>query len=154
MSVAYMLDNQQNKARNTLKRIAKMPYSQDLADDFERSYLMLGDLYIQRGKFDLAQDLCKRCLSYNKSCGKAWEAMGLMMEKEQSYEDASECYEKAWKLHHEASATVGFKLAFNHLKAKRYVEAITVCNKVLEQFPDYPKIRKEILEKAQGSLRP
>jgi|TARA_B100000482_G_scaffold122256_2_gene88396 tetratricopeptide repeat protein 21B len=49
---------------------------------------------------------------------------------------------------------VGFKLAFNYLKAKRHVEAIDVCNKILNLYPDYPKIRKEILEKAMEALRP
>lgn len=31
------------------------------------------------------QDLCRRCLSYNKSCSQAWETMGLVMEKENSF---------------------------------------------------------------------
>lgn len=48
---------------------------------------------------------------------------------------------------------VGFKLAFNHLKAKWYVGAIDVCHQVLQKHPDYPKIRKEILDKARVALR-
>ena len=115
---------------------------------------MLADINIGKGKFDLAMDLCRKCLTYNKSSGKAWEALGVVYEKEASYADAAECYEKAWLFENEASATVGFRLAFNYLKAKRYVEAIDVCHKVLRQFPDYPKIRKDILEKCQASLRP
>ena len=62
-------------------------------------------------------------------------------EKEQSYQNAAENYENAWKLQGEASAPVGYKLAFNYLKAKRNVEAITVCQKVLAAYPTYPKIR-------------
>jgi len=54
----------------------------------------------------------------------------------------------------ESSASVGFKLAFNYLKAKRYVEAIDVCHKVLQKYPTYPKIRKDILDKARAALRP
>ncbi|CAN0099907.1 unnamed protein product [Sphacelaria rigidula] len=102
----------------------------------------------------MRQDLCRRCLSYNKSCSQAWETMGLVMEKEQSYRDAAECYEKSWAFGHQAEAAVGFKLAFNYLKARRFVEAIDVCDKVLAQYPDYPKIREEILNKAYASLRP
>jgi tetratricopeptide repeat protein 21B len=49
---------------------------------------------------------------------------------------------------------VGFKLAFNYLKAKRFVDATNVCHKVLQQYPDYPRIRDEILEKAISALRP
>lgn len=37
---------------------------------------------------------------------------------------------------------------------RRFVEAIDVCDKVLAQYPDYPKIREEILNKAYASLRP
>ncbi len=33
------------------------------------------------GKFDLAQELLKKCLNYNKSCSKAWELMGYINEK-------------------------------------------------------------------------
>ena len=154
ISTAFMFEKAGNKARNYLKRIAKMPYDQDHAEEFEKAYLMLGDIYVGRGKFDLAQDLCKKALGFNKSCAGAWELMGVVMEKEQSYKDAADCYEKSWGFEHEASAAVGFKLAFNYLKAKRYVEAIDICNKVLQQYPDYPRIRNEILERAMQSLRP
>jgi tetratricopeptide repeat protein 21B len=83
MATGFMMQKQMPKARNQLKRISKMNYDKELADDFERSYLLLADIYIQRGKYDLSQELCKRCLSYNRSCAKAWEYMGLVMEKEQ-----------------------------------------------------------------------
>ncbi|CAM9585064.1 unnamed protein product [Ectocarpus sp. 4 AP-2014] len=154
MSLAFTLEDSPNKARNALKRIAKMPYTLESAEEFEQAYLHLAHLYVDRGKFDLAQDLCRRSLSYNKSCSQAWETMGLVMEKEQSYRDAAECYEKSWEFGNQAGAAGGFKLAFNYLKAKRFVEAIDVCNKVLAQYPDYPKIREEILSKAQAMLRP
>jgi tetratricopeptide repeat protein 21B len=49
---------------------------------------------------------------------------------------------------------VGYKLAFNYLKAKRFVEAIEVCHQVIKAFPDYPRIRKDILEKARQGLKP
>jgi tetratricopeptide repeat protein 21B len=79
--------------------------------------------------------------------------MGYIMEKEASYKDAAEHYESAWKLEKETNPSIGFKLAFNHLKAKKFVEAVEVCHKVLNVYPDYPKIRKDILEKARTSLR-
>jgi len=49
---------------------------------------------------------------------------------------------------------VGYKLALTYLKAKRYVEAIDVCHKILASHPDYPRVRKDILDKARASLRP
>ena len=109
--------------------------------------------------------------------------MGLIYEKEQTYRDASDCYEvwffffffflfiavqkkkkknsnnkknkqNSWRLVNESDPGVGYKLAFNYLKAKRYVNAIDVTQKVLLSHPTYPKIRKEILEKARASLKP
>ena len=94
MSTTFMLEKSTTKARNALKRIAKMPYSHELADEFERGYLLLADIYIQKSKYDLSEDLCNRCLKYNLSCARAWETMGVIREKEASYKDAADMYEK------------------------------------------------------------
>ena len=154
MATCFMLLKQTPKARNQLKRVSKLPFNSAEADEFERSWLMLADIHIQGGKFDLAQEMCKKCLKYNKSCAKAWELIGQVMEREQSYMDAAEHYERSWKFSAESSPAVGFRLAFNYLKAKRFVEAIDVCQKVLKEHPAYPKIQKDILEKARMSIRP
>ncbi|KAL6760145.1 intraflagellar transport protein [Haematococcus lacustris] len=154
MATGFMLLKQTPKARNQLKRVQKISYKPDEAQEFERAWLLLADIHIQGGKFDLAQDLCQKCLKYNKSCAKAWEYLGSIMEREQAYKDAAEHYEAAWKHESQASAAVGYKLAFNYLKAKRFVEAIDVCHKVIKAFPDYPRIRKDILEKARQGLKP
>jgi len=98
MSIAFMLEKSTTKARNALKRIAKMSYSHDLAEEFERGYLLLADIYIKKSKFDLSEDLCNRCLKYNLSCGKAWETMGVIREREASYRDAAEMYEKVCRI--------------------------------------------------------
>uniref|UniRef100_A0A8D1EQS7 Tetratricopeptide repeat domain 21A n=1 Tax=Sus scrofa TaxID=9823 RepID=A0A8D1EQS7_PIG len=154
MAQAYSLLKQVPKARTQLKRLAKAPWALAEADDLEKSWLLLADIYCQGGKFDLASELLRRCVQYNKSCCKAYEYMGFIMEREQSYKDAATNYELAWKYSHHANPAIGFKLAFNYLKDKRFVEAIEVCHSVLREHPNYPKIREEILKKAQGSLRP
>ncbi|XP_061052582.1 tetratricopeptide repeat protein 21A isoform X3 [Eubalaena glacialis] len=151
---AYSLLKQVPKARTQLKRLAKAPWTLAEAEDLEKSWLLLADIYCQGGKFDLASELLRRCMQYNKSCCKAYEYMGFVMEREQSYKDAATNYELAWKYSHHANPASGFKLAFNYLKDKRFVEAIEVCHDVLKEHPNYPRIREEILEKAQGSLRP
>ncbi|KAJ3318719.1 Tetratricopeptide repeat protein 21B [Blyttiomyces sp. JEL0837] len=153
IAVAHMMLKQPPRARNQLKRIAKMDWTPEFADDFEKSWLLLADIHIQGGKFDLATDLLKKALEQNKSCAKAWEYMGYIMEKEASYKDAAEHYESAWKLERASNPAMGFKLAFNYLKAKKYVEAIDVCHKVIALYPDYPKIRKEIMDKARSLIR-
>jgi len=153
---AQVITKQITKARNQLKRItdiAKKFYTSEWSDEFERAWLLLADIYIQSGKFDLASQFCHLAKDHNRSCGKAWELLGLIYEREQSYKDAAQNYEKAWELCNQANPAVGYRLGFNYLKAKRYVEAINVCNAVLEKSPDYPKLRKDVLEKAWQSLR-
>eukprot|EP01006_Ploeotia_vitrea_P056869 TRINITY_DN68132_c2_g2_i2.p1 TRINITY_DN68132_c2_g2~~TRINITY_DN68132_c2_g2_i2.p1 ORF type:complete len:1314 (+),score=179.62 TRINITY_DN68132_c2_g2_i2:92-4033(+) len=154
MATALQMMKQTPKARCHLKRVARAPYNQEEADDFERGWLLLADIYIGTGKFDMAQELLKKAITANKSCGRAWEFMGLIYEKEQSYSNAADCYENAWRLVNETDPSIGYKLAFNYLKAKRYVNAIDVCQKVLQARPQYPKIKKDILDKARASLRP
>ncbi|XP_029461519.1 tetratricopeptide repeat protein 21B isoform X2 [Rhinatrema bivittatum] len=153
MATAYMILKQTPRARNQLKRISKMNWNAIEAEEFEKSWLLLADIYIQSGKYDMAGELLKRCLRHNKSCCKAYEYLGYIMEKEQAYKDAAMNYEMAWKYGNQTNPTVGYKLSFNYLKAKRYVDAIDICHKVLEAHPNYPKIRKDILDKSRAALR-
>eukprot|EP00941_MAST-03F_sp_MAST-3F-sp1_P006174 g6174.t1 len=153
MAIALAINKQGPKARNQLKRICKIPYKQKWGEEFENAYLMLATIYIESKKFDLALELCKRCLKHNKSCAKAWEHMGLIMERECAYKDAAEYYEAAWRYSGKRSAPVGYKLAFNYLKAKRYIDAVDVCQNVLSVWKDYPKIREDILDKAREAMR-
>ena len=154
LSHALRLLKQDAKARNHLKRISKMQYNSEEAEEMEQSYLLLAEGYIASNKNDLAQELCRKCLTHNKSCARAWEYQGLIYEKEASFADAAQCYEMAWQFDNQRNPTVGYKLAFNLLKAKRYVDAINVCHLVLQIQPGYQKLEEEILKKARSLLRP
>ena len=70
---------------------------------------------------------------------RAWEIQGLIYEKESAFSEAAQVYEMAWQFDHHRSPTVGYKLAFNYLKAKRYLEAINVCHLVLAVRPLAPR---------------
>ncbi|KFM79614.1 Tetratricopeptide repeat protein 21B, partial [Stegodyphus mimosarum] len=94
-----------------------------------------------------------KVLMYNKSCTKAYDLYGYIAEKEQNYKDAVKSYEKAWLLSSKLNPVIGYRLAFNNMKAKRYAEAIDVCQMVLSRYPNYPKIRKEILDRSRTCLR-
>ena len=41
--------------RNQLKRIQKMAFTSEQGEEFERAWLLLANIHIQGGKFDLAQ---------------------------------------------------------------------------------------------------
>lgn len=153
MAHAYMLLQAKPKARSQLKLIVRERWNPDYASEFEQAWLLLADIYIQTGKHDLADEPLKQCLVRNKSCSKAWEYKGHIWEKDQAYVNAAECYEYAWEFSSEKQLNIGFKLAFNYLKAKRYAEAIDICHKVLAENPRYPKIKKDVMVKARDALR-
>ena len=79
LAVAYVILKQQPRARNQLKRLAKMEWNLENGQDLERGWLLLADLYIQNGKYDLAIELLKKCIHVNKSCSKAFEYLGFVM---------------------------------------------------------------------------
>uniref|UniRef100_A0A669QCM8 Tetratricopeptide repeat protein 21B n=1 Tax=Phasianus colchicus TaxID=9054 RepID=A0A669QCM8_PHACC len=114
MATAYMILKQTPRARNHLKRVSKMNWNPIDAEEFEKSWLLLADIYIQSSKYDTAGELLKRCLRHNKSCCKAYEYMGYIMEKEQAYKDAAINYEMAWRYGNQSNPTIDF--SFNCLK--------------------------------------
>lgn len=137
------------KARNTLKRIAKIPYQQEFGDEFLACYLNLAEIYMQRNKHDMAKELCERCLVFDKSCSKAWEYIGLMLEKEGDFDNAVICFSKCWSSYHNKvlCLSVGYKLAFYYMKIERNIEAIEVCEEILNIAPHYPGIKENVLFK-------
>jgi tetratricopeptide repeat protein 21B len=48
---------------------------------------------------------------------------------------------------------VGYKLGLNYLKAAKPVEAVTTACMVLSMYPAYPRVRKDVLEKARLAIR-
>nr|XP_020141010.1 tetratricopeptide repeat protein 21A isoform X2 [Microcebus murinus] len=74
LAQAYVLLKQIPKARTQLKRLAKAPWMLAEAEDLEKSWLLLADIYCQGGKFDLASELLRRCVQYNKRSTEALTA--------------------------------------------------------------------------------
>ena len=95
----------------------------------------MADYNISVNKYDLAEKDLLKALKYNKSSVKAEELMGLIKEKEKAYVDAADHYKKAWDMSNNKSAGVGYRLAFNYLKAERYVDAINVGKEILRSYP-------------------
>ena len=53
----------------------------------------------------------------------------------------------------QSNPAVGYRLAWNFMKAVRYVDSIDVATEVLKNFPDYPKIYDDIIAKAISKIR-
>ncbi|KAL6260324.1 hypothetical protein P5V15_007855 [Pogonomyrmex californicus] len=153
MATAHILLKQTPRARNHLKRVSKNVWTFEDAEYLERCWLLLADIYVQSSKYELANELLKRVLQHNATCVRAHELSGYIAEKDQNYRDAAARYAQAWKCGGKTKLSVGYKLAYCCLKAKAYADAIDACNEVLKQSTDYPRIRKDILEKCINNLR-
>jgi tetratricopeptide repeat protein 21B len=174
LAQAYLLTRQSSKVKGILKVIiggvvGGEGWSSEYAEPLERAWLLAADLNLS-GKISIigdssssssssstatstAIDLLSKVLKYNASCTRAYDYLGLVREKEQDFKGAAESYEKAWRYEQESNPSIGYKLAHCYLKAKRYFDAIDICHKILKKYPEYPKIKKEILEKARLNVR-
>ena len=153
MSTAYTLLKQSQRAKNQLKRVAKATWTFEDAEYLERCWLLLADYYIQSSKLDVASDLLGKVVQHNKACSKAYEYLGFISEKEQRYKDAVGNYENAWRFGGKTNPGIGYKLAYSLMKCKNYADAIDVGQQVLKLSPEYPKIKKDVLDKCMNNLR-
>ncbi|EFJ04662.1 hypothetical protein SELMODRAFT_138415 [Selaginella moellendorffii] len=153
-AVALMILKQTGKAKAELRSIDRLTYKWNEGINFERAWLMLAQTYLQQaGKLDVAEQLCRKCISYNRSSSKAWEFLGVAMERGNAYTEAANFYQCAWKHQRGSSLTVGYKLARVYLKLKRYMDAIAICQAVMQLFPNSIKIRRDVLDKARKCIR-
>ena len=153
LAQGYLILKQTPRARNQLKRIAKNTWSFEDAEYLERCWVLLADIYVQNSKYEMAQELLRRVLQHNQACTKAYELSGVIAEKDQKYLPASHFFERAWRFSGRTNPNLGHRLAYTFMKAKRYADAIDTCQQVLKLQPDFPRIRKEILEKSRNNLR-
>ncbi|XP_020711621.2 tetratricopeptide repeat protein 21B-like [Athalia rosae] len=153
LATAHILLKQTPRARNHLKRVSRNVWSFEDAEYLERCWVLLADIYVQSSKYEMAAELLKRVLQHNATCVRAHELSGYIAEKEQNYREAAIQYSEAWKYGGRSKLSVGYKLAYCHMKSKAYADAIEICNEVLKQKSDYPRIRKDILEKSMNNLR-
>lgn len=153
IATAHVLLKQTQRAKNQLKRVAKHQWTFEEAETLERCWLLLADLYIQAGKLEMASELLDRVLEHNKSCVKGHELSGLVAEKEQTPKTAILHYDLAWKFSGKTKPAIGYRLAYNYMKSKRYPDAIDVCQQVLKLNPDFAAIKKDILDKSRNNLK-
>ena len=149
MGLCLFILKKSSDARNYLKTVVKNDYQLQYADYFEQAWILMADYYISVNKYDLAEGELKKCLKYNKSNIKAEELMGLIKEKEKAYVDAATHYFKAFEMSNKKNGGVGFRLAFNYLKANRLVDAINVGKEILKVYPNFPKVKSDIIDKAR-----
>lgn len=153
MTTALVLLKQTQRAKNNLKKLARVTWNFEEAEYLERSWLLLANIYISSSKWDVAEALVVKVLEHNKSCSKAYEMAGYIAEKSQLYRDATKNYRSAWNYCGRSKPHIGYKLAYNYMKTKYFADAIEICQQVLKLHPNYNIIRRDILEKCRNNLR-
>ncbi|CAJ1985900.1 IFT139 / intraflagellar transport protein 139 [Leishmania donovani] len=132
--------------------IAILTCSED--DTIERAMLLQAYMDTQEGQLENARFVLQQVLAANQGCGSAWNALGMIYERNQKHKDASRCYQKAWELVQESDPAVGYKLGFNYLRGGEPVKAIDVCKRVLAHHATYPHIEADVMDVAYSMLRP
>ncbi|VDO42345.1 unnamed protein product [Onchocerca flexuosa] len=150
---AYLILKQVPKAKAQLKRVLSYSWTLEDADYLEKCWLLLIDIYINQNKNDRAYDILRTVLQHNASSVKAFEYRGYLCEREQKWDEAAANYEEAWRISKCRNPTVGYKLAYNYLKCRKPFECIEICHRVLELYPNYPRIKREIMDKARATIR-
>uniref|UniRef100_A0A0N5A168 TPR_REGION domain-containing protein n=1 Tax=Parastrongyloides trichosuri TaxID=131310 RepID=A0A0N5A168_PARTI len=149
----YIALKQQPKAKQQLKKIVNHSWSLEDADYLQQCWLLLADIYLKQGKGEQASKIIRTILQYNSSCIKAYELMAIVKERETKFYDAASNYEQAWKLSKGRNVNVGFKLAYTYMKCKHFFHSIDICNQILDKYPNYPRIKAEILDKSRAGIR-
>lgn len=153
LAAVHVVLRQAQRARNQLKRVAQRRWTFEDAEYLERCWLLLADLNVQAGKPDLALELLDKVKKHNKSCSKAYELVGQCSEKSGAHAIAAENYATAWRLAGTPKPSIGYRLALNYMKVRRFADAIDVCQQVLRTHPDFVIIRKDVLDKCRNNLR-
>ena len=90
------------------------------------------------GNFKKAVEAIEKVIRLNLAQFKGYEYLALIKEKEEKFEEACACYEKAWDYSNKNNASIGYQLAVSYLNGKQYVKALNVCNEIKRKFKEYP----------------
>lgn len=154
LAIGMYLSDKKTMAKKVLQRIFEAPRDPRNEQCYERALLLSAHMSFEEKEYDAAAETLKQVISCNKGCGSAWCSLGTIFELQQNHKEASEAYQKAWKLVNESDPGTGYKLAFNYLKVGDCVKAIDVCRTVLAQYNTYPQIEEEVMAVAYSMLRP
>merc|ERR1719473_943160 len=113
----------------------------------------MADMFIAQKDFNSATQELNKVLTHNKSNVKAQEYMGLIKEKEKDHVSAAQHYKVAFEMSNNKNPSVGYRLAFNYMKAQRFTDTIDIGRQILKVYPDFPQVRNELMAKARTHIR-
>ena len=140
--IAYILGNLSVKnfeeVKNGLNVMNKLSLNIKYYTDYERGFLIMAYLFMITDNLKKAEEAVQKVIMLNLAQFKGYEYLALIKAKEEKFEEACACYEKAWEYSNKNNAGIGYQLAISYLNQKQYVKALNVCNEIKRKFKDYP----------------
>ena len=140
--IAYIMGNliikDFEEVKDALNIMDKITLNIKYYNDYERGFLITAYLYMMTGNFKKAVEAIEKVIRLNLAQFKGYEYLALIKEKEEKFEEACACYEKAWDYSNKNNASIGYQLAVSYLNGKQYVKALNVCNEIKRKFKEYP----------------
>ena len=140
--IAYIMGNLVIKnfeeVKNGLNIMNNLTLNIKYYSDYERGFLIMTYLFMITENFKKAEEAIEKVLTLNIAQVKGYEFLAMIKEKENKFEEANACYEKAWEYSNKNNANIGYQLAVSYLNGKQYVKALNVCNEIKRKFKEYP----------------
>ena len=127
-------------------------------NDYERGFLLLAYLMMMTDNVKKGEEYLIKVTEINIAQGKiifkiivkAYDLIGMIKERQKSFQDACVNYEKAWDYSNKSNANIGYKLAVSYLNSRQNVKAINICNEIKRKFKQYPI--DELANQAKNTL--
>ena len=140
--IAYIMGNliikNFEEVKNSLNIMNNLTLNIKYYSDYERGFLIMTYLFMLTENLKKAEESIQKVLTLNIAQVKGYEYLAMIKEKENKFEEACACYEKAWEYSNKNNANIGYQLAVNYLNGKQYVKALNVCNEIKRKFKEYP----------------
>ena len=105
--------------------------------------MLCSDMLMSKEKFRPAQALIENILEINNTSLLGYEYLFLITDKMKV--NNLTYYEKAFALTCNLDPNIGYNLAMNYLRNGQLIESFKVCKGILEIYPKFKKIEKDIL---------
>ena len=140
--IAYIMGNliikNFEEVKSSLNIMNNLTLNIKYYSDYERGFLIMTYLFMLTENLKKAEESIQKVLTLNIAQVKGYEFLAMIKEKENKFEEACACYEKAWEYSNKNNANIGYQLAVNYLNGKQYVKALNVCNEIKRKFKEYP----------------
>ena len=122
--IAYIMGNliikNFEEVKNSLNIMNNLTLNIKFYSDYERGFLIMTYLFLLTENLKKAEESIEKVLTLNIAQVKAYEYLAMIKEKENKFEEACACYEKAWEYSNKNSANIGYQLAVSYLNGKQF----------------------------------